>query len=87
LRRELAEIRRTGVGFAREEMTIGRVSVASPLLDAEGNAVAGLSIVLRAGADLDRLAPAVRTAALGAARWMRERYRAPVRAPALSIPG
>jgi DNA-binding IclR family transcriptional regulator len=72
LRDALAEIRRTGVGYAREELTVGTLSVASPLLDAEGRAVAALSIVVRSiGADLGRLAPAVRTAALCASRQMR----------------
>jgi DNA-binding IclR family transcriptional regulator len=74
LKRALGEIRRSGVGFAREEMTIGRVSVASPLLDGDGRAVAAMSIVLRsATVDPGRLAPAVRTAALCASRQLRER--------------
>jgi DNA-binding IclR family transcriptional regulator len=77
LRRALAEVRRTGVGYAREELTIGSVAVASPLLDAEGAAVAALSIVAgSARADLRRLAPAVRTAALCASRRMRGETRA-----------
>jgi len=74
LRAALAEIRRSGIGVAREEMTIGRVSVASPLLDGEGKAIAALSIVVRsASVDPTRLAPAVRTAALCASRQLRER--------------
>jgi DNA-binding IclR family transcriptional regulator len=74
LRRELADIRRTGVAFANEEMTPGTLSVAAPLLNADGRAVAALSIVVRStGADLQRLAPAVRTAALSAGRQVRER--------------
>jgi DNA-binding IclR family transcriptional regulator len=68
----LAEIRRTGIAFAREEMTVGTLSVASPLTDAEGNVVAAMSIVVRStGADLNRLAPALRTAALCASRQLR----------------
>jgi DNA-binding IclR family transcriptional regulator len=75
LKRELAEIRRTGVAIAREEMTVGRVSVAAPLLDRDGEALAALSIVIPAtGADLDRLVPAVRTAALCAARRIRDQH-------------
>jgi DNA-binding IclR family transcriptional regulator len=75
LRRTLMEIRRTGVAFAREEMTVGRASVAAPLLDARGQPVAAMSIVLRStGTDLQQLAPAVRTAALSASRRLRERY-------------
>jgi DNA-binding IclR family transcriptional regulator len=74
LRSALAEVRRTGVAFSREEMTVGVLSVASPLLDAGGRAVAAMSISVRAtGADLHRLAPAVRTAALCASRQVRAR--------------
>jgi DNA-binding IclR family transcriptional regulator len=74
LRAELAEVRRTGVAFANQEMTVGSLSVAAPLLDADGHAMAALSLVVRStGADIHRLAPAVRTAALGAAREVRER--------------
>ena len=74
LRRALAEVRRTGVAFAREEMTLGSLSVASPLFDAQGAAIAAISIVMRSTrADLKRLAPAVRTAALCASRAIRER--------------
>ena len=72
LRRALAEIRRTGVGYAREELTVGSFSVASAVLDADGGAVAALSVTLRSGRNrghLRRLGPAVRTAAhLGVAR-------------------
>jgi DNA-binding IclR family transcriptional regulator len=82
LRHALAEIRRTGVGVAREELTVGLTSIACPLLDDEGRAVAALSIVLRAsGQDVDRLAPAVRTAALCAGRQLRARHRSPTDGP------
>jgi DNA-binding IclR family transcriptional regulator len=73
LKRTLAEVRRTGVAFAREEMTVGRVSVASPLLDAQGGAVAAMSIVMpSSSADPQRLAPALRTATLSASRELRQ---------------
>jgi DNA-binding IclR family transcriptional regulator len=72
LRRNLAEIRRTGVGIANEEMTVGRVSVAAPLMDADDRAVAAMSIVVPTTVDSQRLAPAVQTAALGASRRLRE---------------
>jgi DNA-binding IclR family transcriptional regulator len=72
LKRDLAEIRRTGVAFVREELTLGRVSVASPMLDGEGNVVAAISIAMSsAHANLQRLGPAVRTAALCASRRLR----------------
>jgi len=72
LRRNLAEIRRTGVGVANEEMTVGRVSVAAPLMDADNRAVAAMSIVVPTTVDSQRLAPAVQIAALGASRRLRE---------------
>jgi len=73
LRRNLAEIRRTGVGIANEEMTVGRVSVAAPLFDVDNRAVAAMSIVVPTTLDSQRLAPAVQTAALSASRRLRER--------------
>ncbi|MGK5683425.1 IclR family transcriptional regulator [Actinoplanes sp. URMC 104] len=73
LRRNLAEVRRTGVAFAHEEMTVGRVSVAAPLFDAGDRAVAAMSIVVPTTVDPQRLAPALRTAALCASRRLRER--------------
>jgi DNA-binding IclR family transcriptional regulator len=76
LRRALEEIRRTGVGFAREELTVGTVSVAAALGDCDG-VVAAMSIVVRSSRpNLQRLAPAVRTAALCASRRLRERAEA-----------
>jgi DNA-binding IclR family transcriptional regulator len=72
LRRSLAEIRRTGVGVAHEEMTLGRVSVAAPLFDVVGRVVAAMSIVVPTTVDPQRLTAAVRTAALSASRRLRE---------------
>ncbi len=73
LRRALAAVRRTGVAVAREEMSLGSVSVASPLFDATGSAVAAMSIVMRSTrAEVNRVALAVRTAALCASRALRE---------------
>jgi DNA-binding IclR family transcriptional regulator len=74
LRRTLEDIRRTGFGIAREEMTVGRVSVAAPVHDASGQAVAAMSIVVRSGVDVAQLGPAVRTAAVSASRRLRERF-------------
>lgn len=74
LSRALAEIRRTGISYSYEELTIGTVSVASPVRDADDAVVAALSIVMRTRrVDLARLGPAVRTAALGISRENRER--------------
>jgi DNA-binding IclR family transcriptional regulator len=64
----LAEVRRTGVAYSYEEMTLGAVSVAAPVLALDGRVRAALGIVAHSRAAVDRLAPAVRTAALGIAR-------------------
>ncbi|MFD4253374.1 IclR family transcriptional regulator [Amycolatopsis thermoflava] len=66
----LAEVRRAGVGYSYEEMTLGAVSVAAPVLGVDGRIRAALGIVAHSRAAVDRLAPAVRTAALGIARWV-----------------
>jgi DNA-binding IclR family transcriptional regulator len=69
LLRSLAHIRSTGVAIAREEMSIGSLSIASPVLDPLGFAAAALSIgVGSRRSELRRLALAVRTATLSATR-------------------
>jgi DNA-binding IclR family transcriptional regulator len=74
LRRALAEIRRTGIAYAREEMSLGSLSVASPVTDPRGTVVAALAVVLHSGrGDLRRLGPAVRTAAISTSRALQER--------------
>jgi DNA-binding IclR family transcriptional regulator len=67
--RALAEVRRAGFARSQEELTLGTVSVAAPIRDADGTVVAALSLVGRSARTVpDRLAPAVRTAALGISR-------------------
>ena len=74
LRRALADVRRTGIAYAREEMSLGSLSVAAPVLDGDGVVVAALAVVVRSGRrDLSRLAPAVRTAAISISRALHER--------------
>jgi DNA-binding IclR family transcriptional regulator len=76
LRRALADVRRNGVAYAREEMTLGSLSVAAPVQDRHGTVVAALGLVLTQGrGDLRRLAPAVRTAAISTSRALQERAR------------
>ena len=71
LRRSLADIRRKGYAHSAEEMSLGTMSVAAPIHDATGAVAAALSVVSRSSrADVQRLAPAVRTAALGIGREM-----------------
>ncbi|MDV6279157.1 IclR family transcriptional regulator [Rhodococcus jostii] len=64
----LNEVRRSGVAYSYEEMTLGAVSVAAPILRLDGGVRGALGIVAHSRAALDRLAPAVRTAALGITR-------------------
>jgi len=72
LRRTLAEIRRSGLGYAREEMTLGSLSVAAPVVGPDGGVVAALAVVVRSEhRDLRRLGLAVRTAAISTSRALR----------------
>jgi DNA-binding IclR family transcriptional regulator len=76
LRRTLSDVRRTGVAYAREEMTLGSLSVAAPIHGTDGTVVAALAVVLTQGrGDLRRLAPAVRTAAISTSRALQQRQR------------
>ena len=69
LHAELARIRERGVAYEREESGVGVTCVAAPVLDADGRALAALSITGWVNRfDAERLAPAVRTAALGLTR-------------------
>jgi DNA-binding IclR family transcriptional regulator len=71
LARELAAIRESGVSFDRQESAMGVVCAACPVFGADGRVVAGLSVTGRAERlDLDRVAPAVRTAALALSRTL-----------------
>lgn len=64
----LGEVRRTGVAYSIEELTDGVCSVAAPVMGENGQIRAALGIVVPHTTRLDRLAPAVRTAALGISR-------------------
>jgi DNA-binding IclR family transcriptional regulator len=73
LRRKLSEIRRTGVAFALEEMTLGSVSVAAPIFSAADTTVAALAVVVRSSRkDIKRLAPAVRATANSLSRILQQ---------------
>jgi IclR family acetate operon transcriptional repressor len=69
LRAELATVALEGVAFDREESVLSVACTAAPVVDRAGGAVAALSVT---GAttrfDPQRLAPAVKTAALGLSR-------------------
>lgn len=69
LAKALEQVRATGLASANEELTLGSSSVASPIIDGEGNCLAALAVVSRTGhGDVRVLGPAVRTAALGVSR-------------------
>jgi DNA-binding IclR family transcriptional regulator len=73
LRRALTKVRREGVAFANQEMSMGAVSVASPLLTAEGSATAALEVVVGADrSDLRRLGTAVQATANSLSRILQQ---------------
>ncbi|SFQ58630.1 DNA-binding transcriptional regulator, IclR family [Amycolatopsis arida] len=71
LRRQLEKVRAEGIAYEREESGVGVVCAASPLLDPGGRAVAAISISgWTSRMRTDRVAPAVRTAALALSRGL-----------------
>jgi DNA-binding IclR family transcriptional regulator len=78
LERELSAIADSHVSFDREESSIGVCCVAAPILGADRSVVGALSVTGRVSRHrLDRLAPAVVTAALGASRALAGQRRVP----------
>jgi DNA-binding IclR family transcriptional regulator len=73
LRRKLADVRRAGLAFAFEEMTLGSVSVAAPIFSSPDTVIAALALVVRASRnDVKRLAPAVRATAISLSRIVQQ---------------
>jgi DNA-binding IclR family transcriptional regulator len=71
LRRELARIAESHVAFDREESGPGIVCAASPVFGADGAVVAAISLTgWSSRLDLERVAPAVRTATLAVSRQL-----------------
>ena len=68
LTQALRRTRETGLAYSFEERTLGIVSVASPMSGPDGRLLGAIGIVARVGTRLDRLGPAVRTAALTISR-------------------
>ncbi|MET7456120.1 IclR family transcriptional regulator [Streptomyces sp. NPDC005574] len=69
LRRELAEVRRSGVAVSSRQVTEDALSVAAPVRGPGGSVVAAVSVVVpRADAQVPVLVPAVRLAARGISR-------------------
>jgi DNA-binding IclR family transcriptional regulator len=72
LTRELAAIRDIGVAFDREESGPGVSCAAAPVFGRDGAVIAALSVSGRTGQiDVEKLAPAVKTAALALGRRLR----------------
>jgi DNA-binding IclR family transcriptional regulator len=69
LRRELAEVRRSGVAVSSRQVTDDALSVAAPVRGRDGVVTAAVSVVVpHSGAQVPVLAPAVRLAARGISR-------------------
>ncbi len=69
LRRVLAEVRRLGYVVSDRQVTMDAVSIAAPVVGAQGDVVAALSIVIRTdGVPPATLVPAVQAAARGISR-------------------
>lgn len=76
LRRDLAATRTRGYAVTRDEMTLDTVSVAAPVRGGAADELVGaVSLVVAARtADVGRLAPAVRTVAMGLSRRVGDRW-------------
>ncbi|WP_246096379.1 IclR family transcriptional regulator domain-containing protein [Streptomyces botrytidirepellens] len=80
LRALLAECRETGVAVVRQERTPGVESVATRVINADGEVVAALSVVVSAGSvDLRTVRPAVIASGLAVSRRLGWRPSAGVR--------
>lgn len=83
LRRELAAVRRRGFAVTCEEMSLGSCSVAAPVLDEDGSALAAVGIVVHTTrVEPARLAPPVEAAAKGIAARLAELGDDPAPVPA-----
>lgn len=75
LQRELTAVRETGLAFESEESAAGLACVASPILTSAQSPRAAISTSTRVtGLDVERLGPAVRTAALVLTRRLAGRH-------------
>jgi DNA-binding IclR family transcriptional regulator len=69
LSRELRTVAETGVSFDRQESAMGVVCAAAPVFGPDGTVQAAMSVTGRAERlEVERMAPAVRTAALALSR-------------------
>jgi DNA-binding IclR family transcriptional regulator len=73
LRQILAEVRRTGIAVSDRQITDDAYSVGAPVTEADGGCVAALSVVVPADApNRGSWGPAIRAAALGISRRLRD---------------
>ncbi|GAA4815295.1 IclR family transcriptional regulator [Streptomyces ziwulingensis] len=73
LRRVLAEVRRAGAAVSDRQVTDDALSVAAPVRGPDGTVTAAVSVVVpHRGGQVPALVPAVRLAALGISRALRE---------------
>lgn len=71
LARELRTITETGVSYDRQESAVGIVCAAAPVFGEDGEVQAAISVTGRAERlDIERMSPAVRTAALALSRTL-----------------
>ena len=71
LMRELTAIRESGISYDRQESAMGVVCAAAPVFGSDGRVLGALSVTGRAERlDTERMAPAVRTAALALSRQL-----------------
>ncbi len=69
--RELSAIRESGISYDRQESQMGVVCTAAPVFGVDGTVVGSLSVTGRSERlDIERMAPAVRTAALALSRQL-----------------
>ncbi|NBM14518.1 IclR family transcriptional regulator [Streptomyces sp. GC420] len=73
LRTAVEQVQASGLAYEEQEATLGVCCIAAPVFDGGGTAVAALSVAVpRARFRPAQLAPAVRTAALGLSRTLRQ---------------
>jgi len=70
LAKSLRQVRKTQLGYSREEMTIGAASVAAPIFGPDMVLEGSLAVVVPSSTSLPHLAGAVRTAANGITRQL-----------------
>ncbi|GAA0546520.1 IclR family transcriptional regulator [Saccharopolyspora spinosporotrichia] len=74
LRRLLADVRSNGFSISDRQVTMDAISVAAPIMDTQGQAVAAVSLVVHHGTSPHALAPLVRTSARAISRALTTPY-------------